>query len=136
MSINHALLLHHGGKREWLSSWLETAGWPIILIPISISYYNRSRRLSRAGTKFSLVKQTLFLSAAFMSLITGLDDYLYDFGIAPLPVSPNALIIASQLAFHGGPRLPSCEAKVHVLRHKRCGFALTWRGCLGYAYQW
>ncbi|KAK2659841.1 hypothetical protein Ddye_006374 [Dipteronia dyeriana] len=33
----------HGGKRVWLSSWLQTAAWPVIIIPITIAYLHRHR---------------------------------------------------------------------------------------------
>jgi hypothetical protein len=26
----------HGGKRVWLSSWLKTGGWPIVLLPLTV----------------------------------------------------------------------------------------------------
>ena len=31
----------HGGKRVWLSAFLETAGWPLILIILIILYFYR-----------------------------------------------------------------------------------------------
>ncbi|GFP99910.1 purine permease 1 [Phtheirospermum japonicum] len=54
----------------WFSSWLQTGGWPIILVPLLV-----------IGT------------------LTGLGDYLYVYGVAQLPVSTSSLILASQLAF-------------------------------------
>ncbi|WCJ35685.1 purine permease 1 [Euphorbia peplus] len=87
----------HGGKRVWLSSWLETGGWPIILLPLLVLYLRR--RSTNPNTRFFLMKFPLFLAAAFIGVITGFDDYLYAYGVARLPVSTSALIIATQLAF-------------------------------------
>lgn len=88
----------HGGKRVWLSSWLETGGWPIILFPLAVAYYQRRRRGSPSN-KIIQMKPFLFVGSAVVGLLTGFDDYLYAYGVARLPVSTSSLIIASQLAF-------------------------------------
>ncbi|KAK4428109.1 Purine permease 3 [Sesamum alatum] len=87
----------HGGKRVWFSSWLETAGWPVILIPLIVSYTRR--RKADPEARLILMKPRLCLAAAVIGILTGFDDYLYAYGVAKLPVSTSALIIASQLAF-------------------------------------
>ncbi|XWS25333.1 hypothetical protein CRYUN_Cryun27aG0060200 [Craigia yunnanensis] len=89
----------HGGKRVWFSSWLETGGWPIILFPIACAYMYRSRTQPTSKNKLFYMKPPLFFAAAVIGIITGLDDYLYAYGMARLPVSTSSLIIASQLAF-------------------------------------
>lgn len=90
-----------GGKRIWLSSFLETAGWPFMIFPIMLSYlYRRSKE--GPGTKFFFIKPHLFLVCAFLGSLTGLDDYLYAYGVSFLPVSTSALLISTQLAFTAG----------------------------------
>ncbi|XP_050378547.1 purine permease 3-like [Argentina anserina] len=91
----------HGGQRVWLSSMLGTGGWPIILVPIVIAYYHRRKNEAptEPPTKLFLMKLPLFFASAVIGVITGLDDYLYAYGVARLPVSTSALIIAAQLAF-------------------------------------
>ncbi|XP_073064417.1 purine permease 3-like [Primulina eburnea] len=86
-----------GGKRIWFSSWLETAGWPIILIPLLVSYLRRRR--NNPGTELFFMKPQVFLAAAVIGILTGFDDYLYAYGVAKLPVSTSSLLIATQLAF-------------------------------------
>ncbi|KAL0371769.1 UNVERIFIED_CONTAM: Purine permease 3 [Sesamum calycinum] len=81
----------HGGKRIWFSSW------PVILIPLIVSYTRR--RTANPRAKLILMKPRLFVVAAVIGILTGFDDYLYAYGVAKLPVSTSALIIASQLAF-------------------------------------
>ncbi|XP_031282689.1 purine permease 1-like [Pistacia vera] len=88
----------HGGKRIWLSSWLETAAWPFIIIPITIGYFYRRRNQS-SPTNFFLMKTPIFIASAVIGVLTGFDDYLYAYGMARLPVSTSSLIIATQLAF-------------------------------------
>ncbi|KAL8458213.1 hypothetical protein ACS0TY_035920 [Phlomoides rotata] len=86
-----------GGKRIWFSSWLETGGWPIILIPLLISYTRR--RSVAAEAKLFFIKPRIFVTAATIGVLTGLDDYLYAYGVSKLPVSTSALIVATQLVF-------------------------------------
>ncbi|PON63417.1 Purine permease [Parasponia andersonii] len=91
----------HGGKRVWLSSWLETGGCFIILIPLAAAYFHRRRR-RLASARLVQMEPFLFLGSAVIGLATGFDDYLYAYGVARLPVSTSSLIIASQLAFTAG----------------------------------
>ncbi|XP_051136271.1 purine permease 3-like [Andrographis paniculata] len=88
----------HGGKRVWFSAWLETGGWPVILIPLTIAYF---RRLRQAATppKIFFMKRRVFGASVVIGILTGMVDYLYAFGVAKLPLSTSAVIVASQLAF-------------------------------------
>ncbi|KAE8690389.1 Purine permease 3 [Hibiscus syriacus] len=106
LSIGHCsgplimrLYFIHGGKRVWFSSWLETDGWPIILLPINCGYFHRSRTQPTLENKLFFIKPRLFITTDVIKTLTGLDDYIYAYGVARLPVSKVALIIASQLVF-------------------------------------
>ncbi|KAK3187769.1 hypothetical protein Dsin_027330 [Dipteronia sinensis] len=97
----------HGGKRIWFTSWLQTASWPVILLPITIAYLHRRRGTTiqpsssspPPHTKLILMKLPLFIASAAIGILSGFDNYLYAYGLARLPVSTSALIIASQLGF-------------------------------------
>ncbi|XP_076888735.1 purine permease 1-like [Bidens hawaiensis] len=92
----------HGGTRVWLSSCLETAGWPLIIIVLIILYLHRratQKDINNKRTTFIYMRPRLLCAVAFIGTLTGLDDYLYAYGVARLPVSTSALIIASQLGF-------------------------------------
>ncbi|KAB1203874.1 Purine permease 3 [Morella rubra] len=91
----------HGGERVWLSSWLETGGWPIMLLPLIVAYFRR-RATQGPRTQVFFMKPPLFVASAVIGILTGFDDYLYAYGGARLPVSTSSLIIASQLAFTAG----------------------------------
>ncbi|KAK8714257.1 hypothetical protein V6N13_149450 [Hibiscus sabdariffa] len=87
-----------GGKGVWISSCLETAGWPFMALPLAISYFYR-RRKEGPGTKLFFMKPPVFVASVVLGLLTGVDDFLYAYGVARLPISTSALIISTQLAF-------------------------------------
>ncbi|KAL8226327.1 hypothetical protein R6Q57_016159 [Mikania cordata] len=95
----------HGGSRIWVSAFLETAGWPFILLVLLILYFLRRRsptdshKLSMTSTTVVYMRPRAFFAAAVLGVMTGLDDYLYACGVVRLPVSTTTLIIASQLSF-------------------------------------
>ncbi|XP_047323402.1 purine permease 3-like [Impatiens glandulifera] len=89
-----------GGKRIWLSSFLETTGCPIIFIPLLIVYLHRRRR--HQSTPLFFTTPPLFFAAAFIGVLTGLDNYLYAYGVSLLPISTSALINTSHLVFTAG----------------------------------
>ncbi|CAI9294420.1 unnamed protein product [Lactuca saligna] len=89
-----------GGKRVWTSSWLQTAGWPFLIIPVIVSFIHKTRNGKEA--KLISLKPSLFLPCAVLGVLTGFDDYLAAYGVSRLPVSTSALIIATQLAFTAG----------------------------------
>ncbi|KAL3631883.1 hypothetical protein CASFOL_024867 [Castilleja foliolosa] len=87
----------HGGKRLWFSSFLQTGGFPIMLIPLLVAYTRRHNR--SAGTNLFYMKPRLLAATSVIGIITGLGNYFYVYGVAQLPVSTSSLILASQLAF-------------------------------------
>ncbi|KAL5205400.1 hypothetical protein ABZP36_033609 [Zizania latifolia] len=92
-----------GGARKWLSSLLQTAGWPLLLVPLCFSYRSRRRREEDvnggAAASWFLMTPRLLVASAVIGLMTGLDDLLYAFGLAYLPVSTSSILISTQLAF-------------------------------------
>ncbi|KAL8458202.1 hypothetical protein ACS0TY_035915 [Phlomoides rotata] len=89
-----------GGKRVWFSAWLETGGFPIILIPVLVSYFRR--RSTTTEAKLFLITPRIFAAGAGIGLLMGIDNYMYAYGVAKLPVSTSSLLIASQLVFMAG----------------------------------
>ncbi|KAG5396464.1 hypothetical protein IGI04_018278 [Brassica rapa subsp. trilocularis] len=96
------LYFRNGGKRIWFSSFLQTSGCPIILLPLLFSFLTRHRQQQEqedTKTALFLIKPPLFLASVVVGLLIGFDNYLYAYGLAYLPVSTSSLIISSQLAF-------------------------------------
>nr|GMD75974.1 Purine permease 3 [Ipomoea batatas] len=90
-----------GGNRIWFVSWLITGGWPLTFLLLAAAY--AFRRTTQGPTaKLLFIPPKLIVPAAALGALTGLDDYLYSYGLSKLPVSTSALIIISQLAFAAG----------------------------------
>ncbi|XP_020574405.1 purine permease 1-like [Phalaenopsis equestris] len=83
----------HGGNRKWFTSFLQTAGFPFLLLPLLFSFLRSPRR------HFFLISPFLLLCSAFIGLLTGIDNLFYSYGISYLPVSTSSLLISTQLAF-------------------------------------
>ncbi|CAL1371575.1 unnamed protein product [Linum trigynum] len=79
----------HGGHKRWLSAFTVTAGFPILILPMAVSYKRR---------RF-LITTRLAAASGLLGLLLGFNSYLYSFGTAYLPVSVASLVGSSQLAF-------------------------------------
>ncbi|XP_065870045.1 purine permease 1-like [Euphorbia lathyris] len=92
-----------GGNGVWISSAMETAGFPFMLLSLFISYLHRRKKdNSGSQTKLFYITTRIFLASAVLGLLTGLDDFLYTYGVARLPITTSGLIYASQLGFTAG----------------------------------
>ncbi|KAK9170280.1 hypothetical protein Syun_002420 [Stephania yunnanensis] len=88
----------YGGKRKWIPALLGTAGFPILLIPISINYLFHRRNSSGSSRKF-FISRNLFLTAAVIGLLNGIDNFMYAIGLSFLPVSTSAIVYSTYLIF-------------------------------------
>uniref|UniRef100_A0A0E0B427 Probable purine permease n=1 Tax=Oryza glumipatula TaxID=40148 RepID=A0A0E0B427_9ORYZ len=91
------LYFSKGGHRQWLSAWLQTAGWPLLLVPVAASYLSRRARDRRAP--LFLTPTRVLLAGVGLGFLNGADDFVYAYGLAYLPVSTSAILISTQLAF-------------------------------------
>ncbi|MCL7026061.1 hypothetical protein MKW94_017838 [Papaver nudicaule] len=86
----------HGGHGKWLSSWLQTAGFPILIIPLLILYSQRDKSLPNVDF---FASRKLLCCAALIGIAQGIDNFLYCYGLSFLPVSTSSLLLTSQLIF-------------------------------------
>ncbi|KAK9162888.1 hypothetical protein Syun_003790 [Stephania yunnanensis] len=73
----------NGGSRKWLVSCVQTPGFPILIVPISLL-------ILRAKSKpiyFVLLESNLLLSIALMGILLGVINFLYSQRLSYLPVS-------------------------------------------------
>lgn len=83
----------HGGTHRWLSTWTQTVGWPMNLVPLFFSYWWFSVRPTPLTPKLALIY-------VGMGCVTAFDNLLYSWGLSYLPASTNSLLCSSQLAFN------------------------------------
>ncbi|KAH0748708.1 hypothetical protein KY290_027940 [Solanum tuberosum] len=91
-----------GGKRIWLSCWLQTVAWPINFIPLAISYLYRCKNNNNNNnnsSKLILMTPQIFMATIGIGILQGFTNYSYAYGIAELPVSTSGLLCSTQLAF-------------------------------------
>ncbi|XP_057808685.1 probable purine permease 4 [Salvia miltiorrhiza] len=88
--ITKFYFIHHGSSR-WVSTWVQTAGFPLLLPPILLL---RGRRL------FSGFTPRLTLLSLAVGVFLGVSNLLFSWGTSYLPVSTSSLLLSSQLAFN------------------------------------
>ncbi|KAI4989997.1 hypothetical protein ZWY2020_038360 [Hordeum vulgare] len=73
----------------------------LLLAPLGASFLSRRRSNKDGGsaTPLFLMSPRLLAAVVAVGLMTGLDDILYAYGLAYLPVSTSSILISTQLAF-------------------------------------
>ncbi|KAG2303779.1 hypothetical protein Bca52824_032430 [Brassica carinata] len=100
------LYYKNGGQRIWFMSFLSTAGFPFILIPLGSSCLlpppqkPQQLRKHRKKTEIFLMETPMIMASIFIGLLIGLDNYCFAYGLAYLPVSTMSLIVGTQLGFN------------------------------------
>ncbi|KAI3883582.1 hypothetical protein MKX03_016264 [Papaver bracteatum] len=89
----------HGGGRKWLSSMLQTVGFPVLVAPISYIYIKKVNGPSYDASWVFMMEPKLFIYSAVIGVALGLDNYMYSAGLFYLPVSTSSLLFSTQLAF-------------------------------------
>ncbi|KAE8820381.1 purine permease 3-like [Hordeum vulgare] len=113
----------HGGTSKWLTSLLQTAGWPLLLPPLCVSFISRRRRRqseesATEAASLSLMSAGLLAATIAIGLVIGLINYLYAYGLANLPVSTSSILISTQLAF-------TAVFALLVVRHRFTAFSVN-----------
>ncbi|GKD44002.1 probable purine permease 10 [Tanacetum coccineum] len=96
------LYYNKGGKSVWLTSLVETVGFPI-LVPFYLYFRPLTRQqLTENNNRTSNPPSLFILSAIYISLgvLQSLSSILYSVGLFYLPLSTFSLISTTQLAFN------------------------------------
>ncbi|KAI4332105.1 hypothetical protein L6164_017041 [Bauhinia variegata] len=86
----------HNGSSRWVSTWVQSAGFPLLIIPICLPYL---LKISKRKPFTDFTPKILTLST-FLGLMLGLNNLLFSWGNSYLPVSTSALLLSSQLVFN------------------------------------
>ncbi|CAI0546208.1 unnamed protein product [Linum tenue] len=86
----------HKGRSRWVSTWVQTAGFPLLLPPIYLPYYLFRSTPRRPFSHFTL---PILLLSLLVGLLLGLNNLLFSWGNSYLPVSTSSLLLSSQLLF-------------------------------------
>ncbi|KAK9123318.1 hypothetical protein Sjap_012920 [Stephania japonica] len=95
------LYYNHGGNRKWLMNFLQSAGFPIMIVPLAILLAN-DRSSSRMISKLKMVltmDARLFSVGVIVGLTSSIVGYMYSIGLFYLPVSTFSLLGSTNLAF-------------------------------------
>ncbi|CAI9090726.1 OLC1v1025553C1 [Oldenlandia corymbosa var. corymbosa] len=99
-SVSSSLLskfyFNHKGNSKWVSTWVQSAGFPLLLFPIFLPYYSFKTTNRKPFTKFS---RKILLLSAVVGLFLGLNNLLFSWGVSYLPVWTSSLPLSTQLAF-------------------------------------
>ncbi|OVA15270.1 Drug/metabolite transporter [Macleaya cordata] len=94
------LYYQHGGSRRWLPTWLQTAGFPFLLIPCIILYVrNRSNQTNNQQASTFYLRPKLLIFSAVIGLVIGVDNFMYSSGLSYIPLSTSSILFSTQLAF-------------------------------------
>ncbi|OWM84430.1 hypothetical protein CDL15_Pgr026438 [Punica granatum] len=86
----------HKGSSRWVSTWVQSTGFPLLLPPIYLPYWlNYTER--RPFTEFTL---KLLAFSLFVGLCLGVNNLLFSWGNSYLPVSTSSLLLSTQLVFN------------------------------------
>ncbi|XP_059633566.1 probable purine permease 4, partial [Cornus florida] len=86
----------HKGSSRWVSTWVQSAGFPLLLLPIYLPHH----LLKCTPRKpFSHFTPKLFVISVLVGFLIGLNNLLFSWGTSYLPVSTSSLLLSTQLAF-------------------------------------
>ncbi|KAJ4780927.1 purine permease 11 [Rhynchospora pubera] len=91
-SVLSRFYFQHGGSNRWLATLVQSAGFPLFLLPVFLSPSSTSRRC------FNLPRH-LFLLSLVLGILLGVNNLLVSCGTSYLPVSTSSLLLSTQLAF-------------------------------------
>lgn len=121
----------NGGKSQWLSTFLQNAGWPITLITLIISYLYR-RKSEGSEAKLVFMKLPMLVSAVFIGFLVGLGAFPYAIGENYLPVSTFTIINSIQVAFTALFAFLILKQKFTILSIASVIFSVAGGACLAW----
>ncbi|KAG5006057.1 hypothetical protein AAZX31_09G046600 [Glycine max] len=86
----------HKGSSRWVSTWVQTAGFPLLMIPICVPYlFKFTKRVP-----FTDFTPRMLIISISIGVMLGFNNLFFSWGNSYLPVSTSALLLSSQLLFN------------------------------------
>lgn len=99
-SISSSLLskfyFNHKGNSRWVSTWVQSAGFPLLLLPIYVPFYVFKSTQRKPFTRFT---PKILMLSILIGFLLGFNNLLFSWGNSYLPISTNSLVLSSQLVF-------------------------------------
>ena len=86
----------HKGSSIWVSTWVQTSGFPLLIIPISVPYL---LKLTKRVPFTDFTPRMLIISVS-IGVMLGFNNLFFSWGNSYLPISTSALLLSSQLVFN------------------------------------
>ncbi|XP_010478523.1 PREDICTED: probable purine permease 4 [Camelina sativa] len=86
----------HGGSSRWVSTWVQSAGFPLLLTLIYFPRYVFKTTTRRPFTRFT---RRHLLFSVLIGFFLGINNFLFSWGTSYLPVSTSSLLLSTQLVF-------------------------------------
>ncbi|KAK7354791.1 hypothetical protein VNO80_20282 [Phaseolus coccineus] len=86
----------HKGSSIWVSTWVQTSGFPLLMIPICVPYlFNFTKRVP-----FTDFTPRMLILSISVGIMLGFNNLFFSWGNSYLPISTSALLLSSQLVFN------------------------------------
>ncbi|KAL8058002.1 hypothetical protein ABFX02_04G220500 [Erythranthe guttata] len=100
-SVSATLILKfyfiHKGSSRWVSTWVQSAGFPVLIFPVYLPYYVFKCTERKPFSGFS---SNLLIPSLVVGVFLGVNNLLFSWGNSYLPVSTSSLLLSSQLGFN------------------------------------
>jgi drug/metabolite transporter (DMT)-like permease len=93
------LYYDNGGKSKWMATFVQSAGFPILLPLLFFFSPSRGSTLNASSARPPPLSTVAFLYL-FLGILLAGDNLMYSYGLLYLPVSTYSLLCATQLAFN------------------------------------
>ncbi|KAM3694155.1 hypothetical protein ACB098_07G036000 [Castanea mollissima] len=91
-SISSTLLskfyFNHKGSSRWVSTWVQTGGFPLLIIPIYLPYFLKCTERK----PFTHFTRKLLILSVFVGIMLGINNLLYSWGNSYLPLIFNLIL--------------------------------------------
>ncbi|KAI3518829.1 hypothetical protein L1887_07660 [Cichorium endivia] len=108
-SVASSILLkfyfNHKGSSRWVSTWVQSAGFPLLLLPIYLPYHlgcflpKNGQKLANRRKPFSSFDMKLLGLSVGIGLMLMISNLCFSWGNSYLPLSTSSLVLSSQLVF-------------------------------------